>query len=46
MVNELDHVELGLSCADVCQAFYRGLNEKKADELNQSVHDVVDRLTV
>ena len=46
MVNELYYVELGLSCADVCQALYRGVNEKKADELNQSVYDAINQLAV
>jgi len=46
MVNELDYIELGLCCADVCRALHRGLNGKKADELNQSVYDAVNQLTV
>lgn len=46
MINELDYVELALCCADVCRALYRGLNGKKVDELNQSVYDAVNQLTV
>ena len=46
MVNELDYVELGLSCADICRALHRGLNEKKADEVNQSVYDAINQLAV
>jgi len=45
MVNELDYVELGLSCADICQALERGMNEKKLDDFNQSVRDAINQLT-
>ena len=46
MVNEPDRVELGLSCAGVCQALCRGLNGKKADELNQSTYDAINQLNM
>jgi len=45
MVNELDYVELGLSCADICKALERGMNEKKLNDLNQSVCDAINQLT-
>jgi len=45
MVNELDYVELGLSCADICKALERGMNEKKLSNLNQSVCDAINQLT-
>jgi len=44
MANELDHVELGSFCADVCQALCRGIDGKKPDELSQSVYDAMNRL--
>jgi len=45
MVNELDYVELGLSCADICKALERGMNEKKLNDLNQSMCDAINQLT-
>jgi len=46
MVNEPDYVELGLSCADVCQALERGTNGRKQDELSPSVYDAMNQLTL
>jgi hypothetical protein len=46
MANELDYIELGLSCADVCQALDRGTNGKRLDELNKSVLSAIGQLTV
>ena len=46
MANELDYIELGLSCANVCGALDRGVNEKRMEELSQSVNDAVNQLTV
>ena len=45
MVNELDYVELGLSCADICRALERGMNGKRLNDLNQSVCDAIGQLT-
>ena len=45
MVNKLDYVELGLSCADICKALARGMSGRKLDELNQSVCDAINQLT-
>ena len=45
MTNELDYVELGLSCADVCQALDRGMNGRQLDELSQSVLKAIEQLT-
>ena len=44
MINEIDYVELGLACADICTALGRGMNGKKADDLNQSVRDATAQL--
>ena len=46
MVNKLDCVELGLSCADVCRALERGTNGKKLNDLSQSVCDAINQLTM
>ena len=45
MANEQEYVELGLSCADICKALDRGMNEKKLDELDKSVRDAINQLT-
>ena len=45
MINELDYVELGLSCADICRALDRGMNRKKLNDLSQSVCDAINQLT-
>ena len=44
MANEQDYVELGLSCADICQALDRGMNGKKLDDLSKSVCDAINQL--
>jgi len=43
--NELEYIELGLSCADICKALDRGMNRKKLDDLSQSVCDAINQLT-
>ena len=45
MINKLDYVELGLSCADICRALDRGMSGRKLDELDQSVRDAINQLT-
>ena len=44
-VNDPDHVELGLLCADVCRALDQGTNGKKPDEVGQSVYDAINQLS-
>ena len=44
MANKTDYVELGLACADVCNALHRVMKGKKPDSLSQSVHDAVGQL--
>lgn len=46
MDNEQDYIELGLSCADVCQVLDRGLKGRESDELNQSVLVAIGKLTM
>ena len=45
MANELEYVEIGLHCADICEALDRGMKGKSLDELSQSVCDAINRLT-
>ena len=45
MVNEIDYVELGLACADVCRALDRGMSGRRVDELSQSVFEAIVQLT-
>jgi len=45
MINELDYVELGLFCANICRALDRGINGKRLDDLSQSVCDAINQLT-
>ena len=46
MINQTDYVDLGLACAEVCTALGRGLGEKKLDELNGSVCEAINQLTM
>jgi len=45
MVNELEYVNLGLDCADICRALERGMNGRKLGDLSQSVCDAINQLT-
>jgi len=45
MANELEYVELGLSCANICGALDRGMNGMRLEELSQSVCDAINQLT-
>ena len=45
MANDMDFVELGLSCADICRALERGMDGKKMDDLSKSVCDAMNQLT-
>ena len=45
MANEVDYIELGLSCADICRALERGMNGKKLADLSKSVCDAINQLT-
>ena len=45
MANELDYVELGLSCADICKALDRRMNGRRLDEFSQSMRDAINQLT-
>jgi hypothetical protein len=45
MTNEVDCVELGLACADVCTALSRGLSGKLLKDLNDPVNEAIKQLT-
>ena len=45
MLNQLEYVELGLFCADICRALEQGMNGKKLSDLSQSVCGAINRLT-
>ena len=45
MAGELDYVDLGQSCADVCKALDRGLEGRRSDELSRSVLGAIEKLT-
>jgi hypothetical protein len=45
MISKADYVELGLACADVCEALNRGMNTRRADQLSQSVLEAIEKLT-
>ena len=45
MANKQDYVELGESCARVCQALDRGLKGKQMGDLNPSVFEGIQQLT-
>ena len=40
-----DFVDLGLSCADVCEALDRVLNRRRSDRLTESVQTAIEKLT-
>ena len=45
MDDKVDYVELGLTCAKVCEALNRGMDGRQADRLSQSVLGAIERLT-
>ena len=45
MGNELDYIELGLSCAEVCEALDQGLKGRQLDGLSQLVLRAIEQLT-
>ena len=45
MANKRDYVELGKSCAGVCEALSRSLNGDKLDSLSQPVVGAIEQLT-
>lgn len=46
MINKVDYVKLGLTCADVCEALNQGTDMGRVYRLNRSVLDAVEKLTL
>ena len=45
MINQMDYVDLGLACAEVCTVLDRGLKGRKLNDLNSSVLEAIKQLT-
>ena len=45
MINKADYVELGLTCAEVCQALNRGMDRRRGDQLSQPFLEAIEQLT-
>lgn len=46
MVGEVDYVELGLACANVCEALDREINRGRMDQPSQPVLSAIEQLTM
>ena len=46
VANEQEYTDLGLYCADICTALDQGMNGKSLDDLNRSVREAINQLTV
>lgn len=44
LVDKADCVELGLTCADACEALSRGMGGRPADQLSPSVFQAIEKL--
>ena len=44
MVNKTDYVDLGLACAEVCEALQRGMRGERTGDLSPPVHEAITRL--
>ena len=44
MGNEIDYIELGLKCAEVCEALDRGMSGKKPEDFSPSAREAIARL--
>ena len=45
MINEVEYIELGIACADVCRALDRGMGGRGVADLSQSVFEAIGELT-
>ena len=45
MISEADYVELGLTCAGVCEALNQEMDRRQEDQLSQSVLEAIEKLT-
>jgi len=46
MISKTDYVELGLTCAGVCETLNRGTDKRRADQLSQPVLEAIEKLTM
>jgi len=46
MINEVDYVDLGLACAEVCRVLDRGMRGRRVDELGQAVFEAIEQLNM
>ena len=46
MIKDADCVELGLTCADVCQVLDRRINGRRQEQISQSALQTIERLKV
>ena len=44
MDNKDGYIDLGLSCADVCEALDRGLIGKRSDKLSKPMQKAIEKL--
>ena len=44
MVSKAGYVELGLICANVCEALEHGVNTRPADQLGRPVLEAIEKL--
>jgi hypothetical protein len=46
VISEVDCVELGLSCAGVCEALKRGMEKEAGGQFSRSVLNAIEKLTM
>jgi len=46
MSDNLDYVELGLVCADVCMVIERGMRGRQLDDIHRSVYEAITQLVM
>ena len=44
MTNERGYIEIGLSCAEICNALHRGMNGRRLEDLSQPVREAINQL--
>ena len=45
MISKANYIELGLTCANVCEALDLGMDGRRADELSHSTLEAIEKLT-
>jgi len=46
MINKVDYVELGLTCAGACEALDQGMGIRRADQLSQPTLEAIGKLAL